>query len=789
MSLHVVPRQSAQVPIVEDDERTALDDGDAMRKAAAEWEDGTTVEESTIAQGKSYRPQDKSFDGGGSTTSTTNTAGQTIDELTVEEQARPLPPLQLVRATEPPATASKAKLVVLSGTDLGREFEVLGGRTILVGRATDNDVVLTDISVSRKHFELLYEADHWILRDRGSGNGTLINDRLEDGSCQLQDGDRIEIGNTSFRFDHAASVQRPSRVGWGQRDEEARTVAGKISREHPVGLPEMPVDPRPATTLQGAGVATRRAVRSRTNSGPLAPSVDVPGLPPVPPGVLPGAANAPTLAPQMYPVIPPVSSPAAPTMAAYVQPEPGHLVPSGVLRPSDPFRPALAVDVISPVAIPPPRPSGARYALIASVAIVVTGIGIGAAALGSSPVEPARPQIATPRFKKLPFKLTKPVEPAPPPPTTKTTTVPAPVPPPAPPPSTITSKPIPALPPAPPPTPPPPQVASVTPAPVQPSPPPPVPVPSADDTAKQEAEAKAAADRKKQQQEADAKAEADRKKQQQEADAKAEADRKKQQEADAKAEDARKQRKAEEQSRRAEADREQQRKREEAAERRAEERRKQREAKAAEASSSSSSSSSDGGAGATDTGPDKGAIDKANGQYQGGDFRGAASTLTTAATKTSGSSADELRAQAANYRQIGDGITYGKTKASSSPIDALAKLKIALDADRKAGGVHKQTIRDLLQSVAPKAAIAQMVANNYEAAFRAANDADGYGASASVASVRRGLSAKAQELTQNGQKLLASDPVQGKQLLNRVIRMVPKDNVWYLKAQKLLTGG
>ncbi|MBZ0237077.1 MAG: FHA domain-containing protein, partial [Deltaproteobacteria bacterium] len=172
-----------------------------------QWEDGTTVAESGEKR-------------------------TIVDEPTVEDQARPLPPLQLVQGQQATATGaadprSLAKLHVLSGSDQGRVFDLRPGKELQVGRAVDNDVCLTDIAVSRRHLELAWDGDAWILRDRGSGNGTLINDRIEDGKCQLRDGDRIEIGNTVFRFDHPPSAATPSVTGWGQEDDEAATVAGK----------------------------------------------------------------------------------------------------------------------------------------------------------------------------------------------------------------------------------------------------------------------------------------------------------------------------------------------------------------------------------------------------------------------------------------------------------------------------------------------------------------------------------------------------------------------------------
>ncbi|MBE7450821.1 MAG: FHA domain-containing protein [Kofleriaceae bacterium] len=198
------------------------------------WEDGTTVAESGEKRAAA------------------------VDEPTVEDQARPLPPLQLVPGTATNATDPRAlaRLHVLGGSDQGRVFELRPGKDLLVGRAVDNDVCLTDIAVSRRHLELTWDGDAWVLRDRGSGNGTLINDRLEDGRCQLRDGDRIEIGNTVFRFDHPPSATRPTVTGWNQDDEEAATVAGRATGRTPSTPP--PVDPRGRASSVTAAAASRQ---------------------------------------------------------------------------------------------------------------------------------------------------------------------------------------------------------------------------------------------------------------------------------------------------------------------------------------------------------------------------------------------------------------------------------------------------------------------------------------------------------------------------------------------------
>ena len=46
-----------------------------------------------------------------------------------------------------------------------------------IGRASDNDIVLNDFSVSRRHAYLKRERGEWVLYDNHSTNGIRVNDR------------------------------------------------------------------------------------------------------------------------------------------------------------------------------------------------------------------------------------------------------------------------------------------------------------------------------------------------------------------------------------------------------------------------------------------------------------------------------------------------------------------------------------------------------------------------------------------------------------------------------------
>lgn len=96
------------------------------------------------------------------------------------------------------------RLIVTSGIDEGREFEMTGP-AITLGRESTCAVRLLDSEVSRRHAEITCDADGgWHIADCGSANGVLVNGRLVQ-SGTLQIGDRIRIGNTDLLFGHLVS--------------------------------------------------------------------------------------------------------------------------------------------------------------------------------------------------------------------------------------------------------------------------------------------------------------------------------------------------------------------------------------------------------------------------------------------------------------------------------------------------------------------------------------------------------------------------------------------------------
>lgn len=90
-------------------------------------------------------------------------------------------------------------LVVRSGGGrAGEVFEQIGART-LIGRSPECDVFLDDVTVSRRHAELLREGEQVVIRDLGSLNGTFVNRRRIE-EAVLEDDDELQIGKYRLTF-------------------------------------------------------------------------------------------------------------------------------------------------------------------------------------------------------------------------------------------------------------------------------------------------------------------------------------------------------------------------------------------------------------------------------------------------------------------------------------------------------------------------------------------------------------------------------------------------------------
>jgi Nif-specific regulatory protein len=73
------------------------------------------------------------------------------------------------------------------------------GQPVTLGRSRDNTVVLRDELASRLHAKIYFEDGRWHVRDFGL-NGTRVDGQRVNGACELNDGQRVKIGDVVLRF-------------------------------------------------------------------------------------------------------------------------------------------------------------------------------------------------------------------------------------------------------------------------------------------------------------------------------------------------------------------------------------------------------------------------------------------------------------------------------------------------------------------------------------------------------------------------------------------------------------
>jgi diguanylate cyclase (GGDEF)-like protein len=91
-----------------------------------------------------------------------------------------------------------ACIVVIYGAELGRKYSI-EGREMTIGRATMNDICVSQDSVSRTHATIMVDEHGVKIRDNVSTNGTYVNDHKIH-EVYLKDGDLIKVGRSIFKF-------------------------------------------------------------------------------------------------------------------------------------------------------------------------------------------------------------------------------------------------------------------------------------------------------------------------------------------------------------------------------------------------------------------------------------------------------------------------------------------------------------------------------------------------------------------------------------------------------------
>lgn len=95
---------------------------------------------------------------------------------------------------------STARLTITDGKDEGKSLDITRDE-LFVGRSLDNDFVVSDISVSRKHFKVVKKGDGYAVQDLGSGNGIRLNGKKVTEET-LYHGDVVSAGARNIKIEY-----------------------------------------------------------------------------------------------------------------------------------------------------------------------------------------------------------------------------------------------------------------------------------------------------------------------------------------------------------------------------------------------------------------------------------------------------------------------------------------------------------------------------------------------------------------------------------------------------------
>ncbi|MBX7044255.1 MAG: FHA domain-containing protein [Ignavibacteria bacterium] len=106
---------------------------------------------------------------------------------------------------------SPNKTMIVQGSNLG----IANSNEVIIGRGNDNDIVVSDGSVSTRHAKIFLDNGEVFIEDLRSMNGTFVNGKRIYGKTEIKASDRINLGSHMLNTNHNYLVSLFSRSNMG----------------------------------------------------------------------------------------------------------------------------------------------------------------------------------------------------------------------------------------------------------------------------------------------------------------------------------------------------------------------------------------------------------------------------------------------------------------------------------------------------------------------------------------------------------------------------------------------
>jgi hypothetical protein len=107
-----------------------------------------------------------------------------------------------------PSRGITAYVVLERGPTPDKRYEITAVAST-IGRSPQNEIVINDPEMSRRHAQIVQKGEGFTVEDLGSTNGTFVNGQRCMGSTPLHHGDRIEFGDTVSLIFYQTAVAPP----------------------------------------------------------------------------------------------------------------------------------------------------------------------------------------------------------------------------------------------------------------------------------------------------------------------------------------------------------------------------------------------------------------------------------------------------------------------------------------------------------------------------------------------------------------------------------------------------
>lgn len=119
-------------------------------------------------------------------------------------------------------TSMDVILKVLEGAKVGAKVAVKKDK-FLIGRSSKCNLCAGSTAVSRKHCAIMRNGTKVTIKDLGSRNGTLVNDKKTSGEVELTSGDEITVGPLRFQLTISHGINNEKRP-------QVKSVADAVNR-------------------------------------------------------------------------------------------------------------------------------------------------------------------------------------------------------------------------------------------------------------------------------------------------------------------------------------------------------------------------------------------------------------------------------------------------------------------------------------------------------------------------------------------------------------------------------